>query len=102
MQSALAGFDAVLGLSATKADELSILQVCFRAVVVYLILIGYVRFGKKRGLNAAENFLLSENEIHALLSLLFQKRPPMSETSMSALGKKQTCAVQSAMSAKRQ
>jgi len=56
MQSALAGFDAVLGLSATKADELSTLQVCFRAVVVYLVLIGYVRFGKKRFLGEATAF----------------------------------------------
>ena len=56
MQSALAIFDAVLGLSATKADELSTLQVCFRAVVVYLVLIGFVRLGKKRFLGEATAF----------------------------------------------
>jgi uncharacterized membrane protein YcaP (DUF421 family) len=56
MQSALSMFDAALGLSATKADELSTLQVCFRAVVVYLVLIGYVRFGKKRFLGEATAF----------------------------------------------
>jgi hypothetical protein len=36
--------DALLGLSAVKAEELSTLQVCLRALVVYLVLIGYVRF----------------------------------------------------------
>jgi hypothetical protein len=34
-------YDAVLGLSATKADELNILNVCTRAIVVYEVLIGY-------------------------------------------------------------
>jgi uncharacterized membrane protein YcaP (DUF421 family) len=49
-------FDAVLGLSATKAEELSVPQVCDRAVVVYFILIAYVRFGKKRFLGQATAF----------------------------------------------
>ena len=56
MESISSVFDAVLGLSATKADGLSTLQVCVRAVVVYLVLIGYVRFGKKRFLGQASAF----------------------------------------------
>jgi len=40
--------DATMGLSATKAEELTAAQVCVRAAVVYLLLIGYARFGKKR------------------------------------------------------
>ncbi len=46
----------MLGLSVIKADGLSILQVCFRAFVVYVVLIGYVRFGKKRFLGRATAF----------------------------------------------
>jgi uncharacterized membrane protein YcaP (DUF421 family) len=48
--------DAWLGLSASKAEELSTLQVCLRALVVYLVLIGYVRFAKKRFLGEATGF----------------------------------------------
>jgi uncharacterized membrane protein YcaP (DUF421 family) len=48
--------DAYLGLSAAKAEELSTLQVCLRALVVYLVLIGYVRFAKKRFLGEATGF----------------------------------------------
>jgi uncharacterized membrane protein YcaP (DUF421 family) len=48
--------DALLGLSAVKAEELSTLQVCLRALVVYLVLIGYVRFAKKRFLSQATGF----------------------------------------------
>jgi uncharacterized membrane protein YcaP (DUF421 family) len=48
--------DALLGLSATKAEELSTLQVCLRALVVYLVLIGYVRCAKKRFLSQATGF----------------------------------------------
>ena len=48
--------DALLGLSAVKAEELSTLQVCLRAFVVYLVLIGYVRFAKKRFLSEATGF----------------------------------------------
>ena len=44
------------GLSAVKAEELSTLQVCLRAFVVYLVLIGYVRFAKKRFLSEATGF----------------------------------------------
>jgi uncharacterized membrane protein YcaP (DUF421 family) len=53
MRPVLAVLDAFLGFSATKAEELTILQVCFRAVVVYLVLIGYLRFAKKRFLGEA-------------------------------------------------
>jgi uncharacterized membrane protein YcaP (DUF421 family) len=48
--------DALLGLSAARADELSVLQVCVRAVVVYLVLIAYLRFAKKRFLSEATGF----------------------------------------------
>jgi uncharacterized membrane protein YcaP (DUF421 family) len=48
--------DAAMGLSATKAEELTFAQVCVRAAVVYLVLIGYVRFGKKRFLGEATAF----------------------------------------------
>jgi uncharacterized membrane protein YcaP (DUF421 family) len=48
--------DAMLELSATKAEELTAAQVCMRAAVVYLVLIGYVRFGKKRFLGQATAF----------------------------------------------
>ena len=56
MESVRTLSDALLGFSATKADELSMLQVCLRAVVVYLVLIGYVRFAKKRFLSEATGF----------------------------------------------
>jgi uncharacterized membrane protein YcaP (DUF421 family) len=46
----------VLGLSAHKAEDLNVLQVCVRAVVVFLILIAYVRLGKKRFLGEATAF----------------------------------------------
>lgn len=48
--------EAFLGLSATKPDELTVTQVCLRAIVVYLVLIGYVRVGKKRLLGQASAF----------------------------------------------
>ncbi len=48
--------DTTLGLSATRAEELTIAQVCVRAAIVYLVLIGYVRFGKKRFLGQATAF----------------------------------------------
>ena len=48
--------DGLLGLSATQAQELTWLQVCLRAVVVYAVLIVYVRFGKKRFLSQATAF----------------------------------------------
>jgi uncharacterized membrane protein YcaP (DUF421 family) len=46
----------LFGLSATSANDLSTLQVCIRAVVVYLVLIVYVRVGKKRFLGQATAF----------------------------------------------
>ena len=48
--------DAILGLSVSNAGDLSTAQVCSRAVVVYVVLIGYVRFGKKRFLGQATAF----------------------------------------------
>ena len=56
MESFLNRVDTWLGLSAVKAEELSTLQVCLRAMVVYLVLIGYVRFAKKRFLGEATGF----------------------------------------------
>ena len=47
--------DAALGLS-LKADQLGTIQVCLRALAVYLVLIGYVRLGKKRFLGEATAF----------------------------------------------
>jgi uncharacterized membrane protein YcaP (DUF421 family) len=49
-------FDVTLGLSAHQAQDLGTAQTCARAVVVYLLLIGYVRFGKKRFLGRATAF----------------------------------------------
>jgi uncharacterized membrane protein YcaP (DUF421 family) len=48
--------DGLLGLSATQAHELTPAQVCLRGVVVYVVLIAYVRFGKKRFLSQATAF----------------------------------------------
>ena len=48
--------DLLLGLSATRAEQLTTAQVCLRAAVVYLILIAYVRVGKKRFLGEATAF----------------------------------------------
>lgn len=48
--------DIALGISATKPDELAVYQVCLRAIVVFLILIAYVRIGKKRLLGQATGF----------------------------------------------
>ena len=56
MDTLSAFLDALLGLSAGKAEELSTLQVCVRAILVYLILIAYVRVGKKRFLSQATAF----------------------------------------------
>lgn len=56
METASAILEAALGLSATKAEELNTLQVCVRAVVVFIILIAFVRFGKKRFLGKATAF----------------------------------------------
>jgi uncharacterized membrane protein YcaP (DUF421 family) len=48
--------DTALGLSTSKAEELNTFQVCLRAVVVYLVLIGFVRVAKKRFLSQATAF----------------------------------------------
>jgi uncharacterized membrane protein YcaP (DUF421 family) len=56
MQTVSHLLDTILGLSATKAEELTAAQVCVRAIVVYLALIAYVRFGKKRFLGQATAF----------------------------------------------
>jgi uncharacterized membrane protein YcaP (DUF421 family) len=48
--------DMSLGFSATRPEQLSTLQVCIRAVVVFIILIAYVRIGKKRFLGSATAF----------------------------------------------
>jgi uncharacterized membrane protein YcaP (DUF421 family) len=56
MDQVYAVLDAALGLSADEAKDLTTLQVCIRAVLVYLILIGYVRVGKKRFLGEATAF----------------------------------------------
>jgi uncharacterized membrane protein YcaP (DUF421 family) len=53
---ALQTIDTLLGVSATKAEELTIGQVCLRAVVVYIVLIAYVRFAKKRFIGQATAF----------------------------------------------
>jgi uncharacterized membrane protein YcaP (DUF421 family) len=49
-------FDGVLGLSVHTAQELNAAQICARAAVVYIALIAYVRFGKKRFLGQATAF----------------------------------------------
>jgi uncharacterized membrane protein YcaP (DUF421 family) len=56
MQTISHFLDTLIGLSATEANELTAGQVCARAVIVYLILIAYVRFGKKRFLGQATAF----------------------------------------------
>ena len=48
--------DRLLGLSAASANELTTAQVCLRAVVVYFVLISFVRIGKKRFLGQATAF----------------------------------------------
>jgi uncharacterized membrane protein YcaP (DUF421 family) len=48
--------DTMFGLHATRAAELGIAQTCARAFAIYLVLIAYVRFGKKRFLGEATAF----------------------------------------------
>ena len=48
--------DDALGLSALSANDLSVAQVGLRAVVVYFVLILFVRIGKKRFLGQATAF----------------------------------------------
>jgi uncharacterized membrane protein YcaP (DUF421 family) len=47
--------DTALGLS-LRAEQLSLWQVCLRAVIVYAVMIAFVRFGKKRFLSRATAF----------------------------------------------
>jgi uncharacterized membrane protein YcaP (DUF421 family) len=56
MNSVWAVFDSALGLSKHSAFDLSTAQMCLRALAVYILLIGYVRFGKKRFLGEATAF----------------------------------------------
>ena len=49
-------FDAALSLSASQAQDLTIAQVCLRAVIVYFFLILCVRLGKKRFLGQPTAF----------------------------------------------
>lgn len=56
MSSVSSLLEAALGLSATKAEHLNTLQVCIRAVVVYVTLVAYIRIGKKRFLGRATAF----------------------------------------------
>jgi hypothetical protein len=46
----------MLGLSAIRPDQLAVYQVCIRALLVFLILIIYVRIAKKRFLGQASGF----------------------------------------------
>ncbi|HKS84770.1 MAG TPA: YetF domain-containing protein [Pseudolabrys sp.] len=48
--------DGALGLSATTANELTAAQVGLRALIVYFVLILFVRLGKKRFLGEATAF----------------------------------------------
>jgi uncharacterized membrane protein YcaP (DUF421 family) len=49
-------FDGMLGLSAASANDLTTTQVCLRAVVIYVVLIFFVRLGKKRFLGQVTAF----------------------------------------------
>jgi len=52
----MAFIDQALGLSATSAFKLGTLQVCLRALVVFAVLLFYVRIAKKRFLGRATAF----------------------------------------------
>jgi len=56
MDAVSAFFDRLLGLSATQPQDLTTTQVCVRAVVVYVLLLLFVRLGKKRFLGQATAF----------------------------------------------
>jgi uncharacterized membrane protein YcaP (DUF421 family) len=56
METVYQTLDWLLGLSATTPAGLSVAQVCLRTVAVFIIMIGYVRFGKKRFLGQATAF----------------------------------------------
>jgi len=48
--------DMVLGLSAARPEQLTTAQVCMRAVVVFFVLIAYLRIAKKRFLGQPTAF----------------------------------------------
>ena len=48
--------NALLGLSAEKPEQLATTQVCMRAVVVFFVLIAYLRLAKKRFLGQSTAF----------------------------------------------
>jgi len=56
MDAFAAFIDAALGLSVKQAHDLSTAQTCVRAIIVYLVLVAYVRLGKKRFLGEATAF----------------------------------------------
>ena len=56
MDAVSAFFDDLVGLSAHQAHDLTTDQVCMRALVVYLLLVLFVRLGKKRFLGQATAF----------------------------------------------
>lgn len=56
MDAFAAFIDAALGLSVKQAHDLSTAQTCARAIIVYLVLVAYVRLGKKRFLGEATAF----------------------------------------------
>ena len=56
MEKLLSTIDAALGLSASGPQELGTLQMCARAIIVFVILIACVRLGKKRFLGEATAF----------------------------------------------
>lgn len=47
--------ETLLGLS-LKSEQLTLLHICLRAIIVYVALIAFVRFGKKRFLGSATAF----------------------------------------------
>jgi len=47
--------EMLLGLS-LRSQQLNVAQICLRAAVVYLVMIAFVRFGKKRFLGRATAF----------------------------------------------
>ena len=56
MEAVVTIADALLGLSAEKPEQLATAQVCMRAVVVFFVLIIYLRIAKKRFLGQATAF----------------------------------------------
>ena len=56
MDAAWTLLDTMLGLSAERPEQLATAQVCIRAVVVFAVLIAYLRIAKKRFLGQATAF----------------------------------------------